>query len=354
LYSLLRFKKARKKLIGNRRGFSSIVGAVFAVLVMMSLISTVFVWSLSQNTLYNNTVTQTRQADLDRSNEKIVADVNVSRDVTHTTTVWVNGTLENDGPLPVSIVTLWVVGTNASGSTYANSPLSITLKPGYNITTAINVALAKLDGEGLSCWFITARGNTISEKSLSPTIINYNNGNEIPPFAYTSGGIGSLAFVFESLTYFTVSNNIFAPYPSGHPAYKVPAVNNLVFGFNITNYNINKYNITLDGGANGGTFMWSYFASVPGHTLGPVWSLVSNQTNTISTTYSPITLEYNVTRFLLFSLQSTKFGQDQQGAVGAINLVFYGNYTTTSNGNTVVQGNYGQNVPFVTIYFTAP
>ena len=348
--ALFRLRKTCRRLISDSKGFSSIVGAVFAVLVMISLISTVFVWSLSQNTLYNNTVTQTRQADLDRSNEKIVANVTVSR--VDGNNVAVNGNLSNDGPLSVQIVTLWVVDANPTTlqTTYAfKSPLSITLKTG-NVTilsgsTAITVPLANSPGDSLSCWFISGRGNTIFKNPLFGA--NIGSGT-IPPYAYVSGGIGSLAFDFGSLTYYTVSNNKLTPYPGGTQTYTVPAVYNLAFGFNITNYNKDYYNITLDNKS----MMWSYFAAVPGHTLGPVWCLVSTQADTIQTTYSPITLQYNATRFLIFASQSGSFDQAQHNALGAVNLLFFGNYTTTSGGNTVVKGNYGQNIPFVAAYFS--
>jgi len=193
LSALFRRRKTHRRLVSNSKGFSSIVGAIFAVLVMISLISTVLVWSLSQNTLYNNTVTQTRQADLDRSNEKIVA--NVTCTGVDINSVSVNGTLENDGPLSVQIVTLWVVDANLNTSAF-KSLSGITLKSG-NVTTlsgptAITVSLANSPGDSLSCWFITGRGNTVFVnpiflQSLISSSININGlaqilGDFIPDY----------------------------------------------------------------------------------------------------------------------------------------------------------------------------
>jgi hypothetical protein len=344
LCSLLRFKKTRRKLIANSRGFSSIVGAVFAVLVMISLISTVFVWSLSQNTLYNNTLTQTRQADLDRANEKIVANVTVGS--VNGTTVSVNGTLENVGPLPVQIVTLWVVDTNASGSTYAKSPLSTTLKTG-NVTTlsAINVTLANSAKDSLSCWFISERGNTISPKSLSPTIINQYPSST---WALVAQGIGAFSFDFTSFKYYNVTPGYSNPdkltYSSGANSYTIPYGGYIAFSFNLTNLYPNGEDIILDGKSE----MWSYFPSSPGQANGPLWYLanVNTATGIISPTYSPITLTFNKTQEVFFALQSSNPGWDnqQKNKLGAINLLMYGTFV----GPTTCE--YAQNIPFVSLY----
>jgi hypothetical protein len=354
----LRFKKTPRKLIANSRGFSSIVGAVFAVLVMMSLISTVFVWSLSQNTLYNNTVTQTRQADLDRTNEKIVADVNVSR-VTGTTTVWVNGTLKNDGPLPVSIVTLWGVGTNASESTYANSSLSITLKPGYNITTATNVALTKLDGESLSCWFISARGNTISEKSLSPT---YNIGTGSTPYALVAGGIGSISMNFSATRSYIVTP-IGNPSQAttgtlGSPNVKYTIDHNAItaFSINVTNLDFSQRSISLNmlssfwvmnpPDSNGGIKGWTW-------PIATVTDIAGVKTIKQCGSNEWIPLTFNETTIVYFGPFNSngKVIAPSQGSLGtgaaAVNLLLVGRVETTPSPT-----DYGQNLPFISLTIT--
>jgi hypothetical protein len=100
--------------------------------------------------------------------------------------------------------------------------------------------------------------------------------------------------------------------------------------------------------------MWSYFAAVPGHTLGPLWNLISNHTNTIDQTYIPVQLNYNVSKFLIFYQPNTNdasFDNAQQDSLAAINLLFWGDLTKTENGVTTAYSSYGQNVPFVTLYF---
>jgi len=337
--------RKRTNLFANLRGFSSIIGAIFAILMIFSLVSTVFVWTLSQNANYENSMAQNRQLDLDRSKENIIANVTCSR--VNNSTVSVTGVLQNGGSLSSQVITVWVVDNNTKTYASKNPPNILSLKSGDVTTlsgsTAINVSLPNSLEDSLSCWFTTARGNTIT---INPFFAAQNNA--IAPFAYVAGGIGSLAFTFESFTYFTVNNGKLTPYPTGTQAYTIPAGSNMAFGFNITNYNINKYNVTLDSKS----IMWSYFAAVPGHTLGPVWYIVNNQTDTIQTPYSPITLQYNVTKFLVFAQQSQTFDQQHHNSIAAVNLLFFGNYTTTSGGSTVVRSNYGQNIPFVALYFS--
>ena len=339
--SLLRFKKARRKLIANSRGFSSIVGAVFAVLVMISLISTVFVWSLSQNTLYNNTVTQTRQTDLDRSNEKIVANVTVSR--VNSTTVSVNGTLQNDGPLSVQIVTLWVLDPN---TTYASKSLNITLKPG-NVTTlsgpTYNVPLANSLGDSLSCWFITGRGNTISEKSFSPTIINnYNNGTEIPDYALVSGGIGSISMDFNAFRSYVVNSSKILP--QGNASSTISHSDNLAFSLNVTD--LDRYgrsiNLTSD------SLFW---ALEPPHGSGTPqlfgWTISTVTGGIISDLGSGnfVTLPYNQTTTIYFG--PDKPGMALPAGATTVNLLLIGKVF-----NSTYTGDYGQNLPFIALTVT--
>jgi len=353
LLAPLRHRKKRVRLISDSKGFSSIVGAVFAVLVMMSLVSTVFVWSLSQNTLYNNAVTQTRQADLDRSNENIVA--NVTCLSLPPNTVSVNGTLENDGPLSTQIVTLWVIDTNPTThkTTYASkSSLSMTLKTG-NVTTlsgptAINVTLANSAADSLSCWFITGRGNTIYQNPMfnaNITIIS----NPSSTWALVAQGIGAFAFDFTSFKYYNVivgsgSNPDRLVYSSGTNSYTIPWNGYLAFSFNLTNYYPNKQNITVDGTSE----MWSYFPSSPGQANGPLWYLsnVNTTTGIISSSYSPITLAFNQTQEVFFARQTANpgWGVQQKNCLGAINLLMYGTFV----GPTSYE--YAQNIPFVSLY----
>jgi hypothetical protein len=166
-----------------------------------------------------------------------------------------------------------------------------------------------------------------------------------PRIALIAQGIGSLPFDFRSITYFTVKNGELTPYPNSTQTYTIPAVNSLALGFNVTNQN---------------SFFMHYFRfknghgvlfcrCVPGHTLGPVWNMVSNQSATIPGTYTLV--HWNILlEFVIFALQTTQFDQQQHNSVVAINLLFFGNFTK-NNGVTVVASSCGQNVPFVSLCF---
>jgi archaellum component FlaF (FlaF/FlaG flagellin family) len=334
----LRFRKARRKLIADSRGFSSVVGAVFAVLVMISLISTVFVWSLSQNTLYNNTVTQTRQADLDRSNEKVLANVTCIR--VDSSTVSVNGTVENDGSLSAQIVTLWVLDANTT--TYGFKSLNITLTPG-NITTlsgpTYNVPLANSVNDSLSCWFITGRGNPISEKSVSPTIINnYSNGTGIPPYAMVAGGIGSISMDFKSFRSYKVTSNSTGDFlgPERESFY-VTISENTAFSIKVINLDLSGDDIYLIRGS----LFWVVSPPVGGGAIkGEGWRLATIANGKISPLGAgSVPLPYNQTATIYFGPDYVSNSNIQPGGI-VTNLLLVG---------TIGTKNYGQNLPFISL-----
>lgn len=330
----LRLRKTRRRLTSDSKGFSSIVGAVFAVLVMMSLISTVFVWSLSQNTLYNNTVTQTRQADLDRSNEKIVANITVSR--VDSNNVAVDGNLSNEGPLSVQIVTLWVLDAN---TTYALKSLNITLKPG-NVTTlsgpTYNVPLANSSGDSLSCWFISGRGNTISKNPLFG--VNTGSGGP-PPFALVSGGIGSISMDFAAFrSYIVNSSDYLGP---ARASFTISQNENLAFSINVTNLDPSQRNINLTSNS-------CFWALTPPKGAGTPqiygWYIATVTNGRISNLGSGafVTLPYNQTAKIFFGTGKT--GNNLNTGPAAVNLLLTGTlYNSTSTSD------YGQNLPFIAL-----
>jgi len=340
-------KKKRRSLFTNRRGFSSIVGAIFAVLIMFSLISTVFVWSLSQNSMYNNAMTQNRQLDLDRSNEKITANVTCLPVGSNNDTVAINGTLENSGPLAVQIVTAWA--TDFNRATYAyNSSLNIALKPGTMTTLVFgtNATLIKLDnspGDSLGCWFITARGNTISEKSIYTTIINNYNGNgtEIPPYAFVSGGIGSISMDFSSFSHYdgvATTNGTSV----GSPVYGYTISGSIytLLHVKVTNYDMYNRTLRITGGS-----MWA-ITPFSGTLKGDQWKIANVTGGTLITTstYSQvINLQQAVDLY---------FGPEQAsrsaGNIVPLFILLYGQ-AKFENGTVT---DYGQNLPFIALNVT--
>ena len=207
----LYIRKSIKKLALNRRGFSSIVGAIFAIIAILSITSATFIWSINQNSVYNNTVRQATQSDIDRLNEKAVA--NVTATTFNSTAVAIRGTIQNLGSLPVAINTVWVVDSSDTSKFGSSNTLGLNLKPG-NITTlsGVTTVYVNLPGHDIldsySCWFITSRGNTVTQYSAllasGDTNVNVNVTNNIDGgntiYSNVSQGIGLIGFDFKGFS----------------------------------------------------------------------------------------------------------------------------------------------------------
>jgi archaellum component FlaF (FlaF/FlaG flagellin family) len=332
------------KLKANSRGFSSIVGAIFAVLTMFFLVSTVFVWSLSQNTLYNEAVKQGNQLDLDRLNEKVVAsDVNYT---VNGNIVSVEAKLENDGPLSAQIVTLWVLDTNTTKYGF-NSSLNINLKPG-NITyllgsKAILVTLAGSSSSDIfRSWFISGRGNTISWEKSNLIINNYNNGTgEIPPYAFVSGGIGSISMDFSSFSHFDGVANTNGT-SVGSPVYGYTCSGSIytLLHVKVTNYDMYNRTLILKGGS-----MWA-ITPFSGTLKGDQWK-IANVTGgkliTTSTYSQVINLRQAVDLYF-----GPEIASRSAGNIVPLFILLYGQAVFT-NGTVI---DYGQNLPFIALNVT--
>ena len=282
---------------------------------------------------------QSRQMDLDKANELLVLK-GVS-----------NGyfQINNTCTLPAQVVRLWVQDSSGNSNSWPVPLAQQVILPNQE------KQFGPMPGatDQFRYWFITARGNQFSylvqggKGQDGVNGIDGKNGDDGK--ATVANGIGYLAFDFESLTYFTVNTVAgkltLTPYPSGAQSYTMPALSNIAIGFNVTNMKENSV-YTL----NSKTILWSYFAAVPGQTIGPVWFIVSNSSATIDTTYKPIPLTFNVTKFIIYyptdPLQSS-FKNSQHNALAATNLLFYGDMSIGG-----VTKPYGQNVPFVSIYFS--
>jgi hypothetical protein len=345
----LRLNKKLRKFTSNSKGFSSIIGAVFAVLAMISLVSTVFLWSLSQNTQYNDAVRQSNLADLDRSNERILTNVTCYGNPYDS--VLVKGTLENYGSLSVQIVSLWVV--NANNTKYNYTPLDIVLAPGNTTTINESVTLPNSEGHSLSCWFVSERGNTISEKSMN--IINNYSESSNTTYAAVAGGIGLIGFDFKGFRHY----DVVAPeagwipddnYPVGTldgflKTYHIkPFPQYTIFHVVLTNYDPGEETMYLE--SNSAIYViGSHSGTVKYHTWNVI-NVTGNETTgyslnpSITANYS---LPYETPVHVFFAGENPKAGADIDiGRVYPLNILVHGKLGIED---------YGQNVPFVTLYF---
>lgn len=329
----LSFREKIRRLIADSKGFSSVIGTTFMVLVMMFLGTSVFLWTLSQNTFYNEAVREKNQLEVDRLNE-IAKAFDGKYTVSDGGTVQVNAELQNTGPLSVQFTTIWVYAVNNTWNNYNYSTLSnINLGPGDSSTITTNVTIiGSSSSNSFSSWLITERGNVVPVAPAAE--------EQSIQWANLAEGIGSLAFNFSSFRYYGfVADDQLADYPDGNPTFKVPHGATIAFGFELTNYNPLKESITFDEHSQ----MWSYFPASPGQTNGPLWYVANvNPDGTIEPVYSEITLGYEETKLFVFANQGGKWDNQQKNTLGAINLLMYGRFGSGME--------YAQNIPFVAIF----
>lgn len=326
-------KKALRKLIVDWKGFSSVVGAVFMVLVVMVLSTGVFLWTLSQNTIYNQAVKESNQLDVERLNEKVTAS-NVNYTVS-AGKVYVNVTVSNEGSLSARIVTLWVLDTSIQAYGF-NDTLDIDLNPGETINlrgeSAIVVTVpGSSSAHDFSSWFVTARGNTIPVKKEQGVIV-----------AQLSQGIGSMAIDFYTFRYFTYNDSKLVNYPEGNSNFTVPSGTDIAFGVYLTNLDPQKKTIVL----NMFSELWLYFPKSPG--TNPQWYIVNVASDgSVNSTYSAVSIGYAETKLLIFASSNAgdfspqSISASVKGLPCAVNLLLQGKIGTRD---------YGQNIPFVSLY----
>jgi archaellum component FlaF (FlaF/FlaG flagellin family) len=336
----LSLRKRVKKLTANSKGFSSVIGTTFMVLVMMFLSTSVFLWTLSQNTLYNEAVKARNQEEADRINENVVAvsgNYSVSGDQ-----VTVNVVLKNAGSVAVQIINLWVLDSDPSNRRYTNKSLNLNLKSGdvLNLvgSSGLKVTIPGADpSHNFASWFVTAKGNTIPLEKEQGVIV-----------AQLAQGIGSLALDFSTFRFFTYATSTrLANYSDGNKNITVPGQGTpIAFGAILTNLDPQKVAITLNQYSN----IWLIFPGAPGQIIQ--FFIVSVASNgTITTPYSPITIAFGETKLIVFaSSSSSSFSQSSippplTPNPAAVNLLLLG---------TIGTRGYGQNIPFVSLYVYKP
>jgi len=343
LSALFRLRKTCRKLISDSKGFSSIVGAVFAALVMISLISTAFVWSLSQNTLYNNTVTQTRQADLDRSNEKTVV-LNTTYTPYNNSNVNVYAQIQDIGSSSINFTTVWLYVSNITAWTNYNfiSLANASVQSGSTFTLNVNLTVTGVKSNStysFSSWLITARGNTVA---LQRTVVYTNN----IIVSQTTQGIGALMMDFQNFTYYNITgNNKLTPFPNGGSGYVVKSGSgNIAFRVILTDLDLLGRDINLSSNS----VFFSIFPTSPQQVRGSFWYIVNvDGSGNVASTYTPIILPYNVPVAVYFAsdhaiVSGNPFAGSSPVFTGTspVNLALIGQLGSST---------FGQNIPFVSI-----
>ena len=315
------------------RGFSSIVGAIFMVLIMWVLASSYFVYTLSQNTTYNSAVGQMNQLDVNRMSESVNV-LSTAYSVNANGNVTVAAQIQNTGPFSIQFMTVWIYVSNSTWTNYKFSNLTnASVQGGSIFTLNVNLDVSGVNSNAsytFASWLITTRGNVVAllQRTMTNNVI----------VAQVSQGIGSIAFDFEQFWHYEFS--VWQPaqgtaLPSPSPLnYTVDSSKYTLYHVVLTDFDLLGYNIILNGnssiyiiGQHSGTVKYA------------TWNLVNVTGNKIYPT-SPVQyfLPHGVPTELYFG--GSISGVDQNN-VYPLNILLFG---------TKGPKDYGQNIPFVSIW----
>lgn len=141
------------------------------VLIVWILASSYFIYTLSQNTMYNEAMRARNQEEADRRSENVVAvsgNYSVSGDQ-----VTVKVVLENAGSVAVQIINLWVFDNTTQRYSNTIPSQDINLKPGDVLyltdSDGINVTIqGASSADNFVAWFVTGRGNVVPVEIAPP------------------------------------------------------------------------------------------------------------------------------------------------------------------------------------------
>jgi len=326
----------RKTRFGSSKGVSTVIATIFLVLTVFVLSTNVFLWSLSQNALYNQAVKERNQQDVNRLLENIIA-TNATYWVPSPGTVNVTADLVNAGSISAQIVTLWVL--DATQRKYNVTDLrasNFNLNPGDRRLLSRTVQIpGAVSANAFSAWIVTARGNKVNLATVQTVIV-----------ADVAQGIGSMALNFYAFRYFRFeSGTKLANYPGGTTSFNVPSSTYIAFGALLTNLDPIKQTIIL----NKYSQVWIYFPQAPGQNR--LWYIVNVDSNgNIASSYSSVSIAYRETKLIIFaSGKAGSFSSSDRVSIlrsddaCALNLLLLGTMGTRD---------YAQNIPFVSLYVT--
>lgn len=313
----------------NNKGVSSVIGSIFLVLTVLLVASSVFLWNLRTSALYNQAVQDLRQTEADRFSERIGTSY-AKYSVPEAGTVQVNVTISNEGPVSAQITTAWVLWVAEGETKYGyNTTLNINLNPADALPATITAAIPGVSSTGsFSGWLITARGNAISLEK-----------EQIVVHSQVAEGIGSVMMDFDSFKYYKEEGGVLN-FSESKLAFTVHSGEPIVFAAFLSNYDLKRRTLTL----HSHSLLWAYFPKSPG--TKAIWDIVNVASNgtIIEDTYTPISLAYGESKWIFFG----KSGENSISVAlkyqsGAVNLILLGK---------IGGQDYGQNLPFVSIYVT--
>jgi hypothetical protein len=219
--------------------------------------------------------------------------------------------IKNSGPITITIETIITVNQTAGsgfGKTYVldndstNPSLNYHKQMPFSLNTQTTSKLINTTVPlGQSTFLIeaiTARG-TIATATISDTP---SPASELALQALSSGSLGDIYISFNSFTYFTVTDSCGSSSKyclgSSGSGFDIPAgIGNIALAVTVTDLNAQQASIVLD------QFTLIYQNSFYGnnHQNFIAWYIISNQSNYISKSYTPIILPYDVPTTVVFA-----------------------------------------------------
>ena len=315
----------RGKFRKNSRGISSLIAAIFMVIIILFMSFNVFTFTLFKNTQFRDAVDALNQMDQDSFSEILVTS-HGNFSVTQLGTVQVRVTISNEGPVLSEVVRVWVVWKDGDAESHGHEELDISLSPGDSVSRSIAVTVpSALPGNGTSNgWLVTTRGNLVPIEK--PKVV----------MAQVSEGIGSIKMDFDSFKYYwRHANDSITPWDEGIKSFQVPSGKELVFAILLGNLDPDGRTITLH--SNSLIQIYSGGSSKSG-----VAEIVNIDNGEVTTPFNRIDLPYGKTDWIYFALDQQALTQIA-GDTCAVNLLLFG---------TIGDQDYGQNIPFVSIHVT--
>lgn len=317
----------------NRKGVASIFAMVFFLLIVIIVFAS-FVVVLNRTTTLEQTLTQTRQVDLDKGDEQLIVSSQNADDFfdidANDKTVTVNCMLSNTGTLPVEVVRLWV--QDVTQPDVASSPISSTdgtVADGQvkAFSGTVTFSSAIQNNEKFQFWFISARGNQFSFET--------NDG-----YYGVSSVVGSLILNWANFKYYDIEDLSGPPTTLPTPTYGMALPNNhdALVAATLINLDTQQRSITLtykslisgtpiDTNHNPHSVFNAWISKVTGNTY--YGQLAEGET---------LVLPYGVPKTVYFGPVS------ESNDIIPFNMVLVGRFTDTGIA-------YGQNIPFVTLEF---
>ena len=338
--SLQHRMRNRRKTAG-KRGFSSVVGAVFMVLIMSVLASSYFVYTFSENNLYNNTVAQKNQLDQTKMSESLQVRNTTYTTYNNTNNININSGIQNIGSTSVQFVTVWICVTNSTPWTAYNfsSLTNANVQPGNVYALNIDLTVSGLISGSNSTysynyasWLVTSNGNTVA---LAQRIVSSN----VIISAQVAQGIGSISMDFKAFKYYDFGSGSFSNgtvLPSPTISYTISASHNTILSLQLTNFDNSTSDITLYSQSN----VW--IAYTQAGSMKSAWWNIANVTNDrYISSFSTLTLHYATPVTVYFGPGPQIGGGSGPSGVVPVFILLYGK---------IASNDFGQNIPFVAFY----